>query len=225
MRPPSFSPAIVRLRVTPDAARDEQSMPPRPRGSRRPHTDGVVANVRRLVEETTLTYRQIAARTGASAAIISRWTNIGAWKRPPFAPRANDTVPAWRASAHLKRRLLATRLAALAERYVRELEDTPGVDVDKLGQALELAKMAKLAAMRRTRRRTEAALWGEPMRPIVELCAAGVDLHRAPRPAIEDFLAYRAKPREDEKPPRSRGRATAKHLKEAWRHARMLETE
>jgi hypothetical protein len=63
------------------------------------------------------------------------------------------------------------------------------------------------------------------MRPIAELCAAGVDLHRAPRPAIEDFLAHRAEPREDEKPPHWRGRATARHLKEAWRHARMLETE
>jgi hypothetical protein len=33
--------------------------------------------------------------------------------------------------------------------------------------------MARLAAMRGTPRRTEAALWGEPMRPIAELCAAG----------------------------------------------------
>jgi len=197
-------------------------MPPRPRGSRWPHTDGVVANVRRLIEQSTLTYRQIAARTGASASIISRWVQIGSWKRPPFAPRANDTVPAARASAHLKRRMLSRRLTALAERYVRELEETPAIDLAKLGQALELMKMAKLAAMRRTARRTEAIVWGEPTRPIAELCAAGVDLHRAPRPAVEDFLENRATPPEDEKPPRSRGR---RGLTRAQRHARMLERE
>jgi len=197
-------------------------MPPRPRGSRRPHTDGVVANVRRLIEQTTLTYRQIAARTGASASIISRWTQIGAWKRPPFAPRCFDRVPTWRASAHLKRRMLSRRLTALAERYVRELEETPTIDLDKLGEALALMKMAKLAAMRRTPRRTEAALWGEPMRPIAELCAAGVDLSRAPRAAVEDFLAHRVTPPEDEKPPRSRGR---RGFTRAQRHRLMLERE
>ena len=50
-------------------------MPPRPRGTRRPHTDAMVAAVRRLIEETTLSYHQIAARTGVSPASISRWMN------------------------------------------------------------------------------------------------------------------------------------------------------
>jgi len=58
------------------------------------------------------------------------------------------------------------------EHHVRELEETPGADLDKLGQALELAKMAKLAAMRRTPRRAEAAFWGEPMRPVSHARAA-----------------------------------------------------
>jgi hypothetical protein len=226
MRPPVFSPPIVRLSVRPDPAPEEGAMvAPRPRGSRRPHTDGTVAAVRRLIEETALTYDRIAARTGASPACISRWMRDGAWKRPPFAPRATDTVPTARASAYLKRRMLSLRLTALAERYVGELEATPGVDLAKLGQALELMKMAKLAAMRRTPRRTEATMWGEPMRPIAELCAAGVDLRRAPRAAIADFLQNRATPPEDEKPPRSRGMSTPKYLREARRHARMLERE
>jgi hypothetical protein len=198
---------------------------PRPRGSRRPHTDRTVAAVRALIEETTLTYGRIAARTGASPACISRWMRDGAWKRPPFAPRATDTVPTARASAYLKRRMLSRRLTALAERYVRELEETPAIDLDKLGQALELWKMAKLAAMRRTPRRTAAVVWGEPMRPIAELCAAGVDLHRAPREAIQDFLEHRAEPREEDKPPRSRGMTTPKYLKRARLHARMLERD
>jgi hypothetical protein len=226
MRPPIFSPSIVRLGGRPKPAPDEGAMvAPRPRGSRRPHTDRTVVAVRRLIEESTLTYHQIAARTGASPACISRWMRDGAWKRPPFAPRATDTVPTARASAYLKRRKLSLRLSALAERYVRKLEETPGVNLDKLGEALELMKMAKLAAMRRRPRRTEAALWGEPMRPIAELCAAGVDIRRAPREALKDFLENRALPPEKNRPPRSRGMSTAKHLKRAWQHARMLERE
>jgi len=85
--------------------------------------------------------------------------------------------------------------------------------------------MARLAAMRRTPRRVEAVVSGELMRPIVELCAVGVDLHRAPRAAVEDFLAHRAEPREEDKPPRSRGRGNARYFTRAQRHARMLEGE
>ncbi|HEV7881156.1 MAG TPA: hypothetical protein VGP39_24155, partial [Bradyrhizobium sp.] len=136
-----------------------------------------------------------------------------------------STVPTPRASAYLKRRMLATRLAALAERYVRELEETPAIDLDKLGQALELWKMARLATMSRTARRTEAVMWGEPMRPIAELCAAGVDLHRAPRDAVEDFVAHRVTPPEHERPPRSRGRGNARYFTRKQRHQRMMEGE
>ena len=37
----------------------------------------------------------------------------------------------------------AERLTALADRYVRELEEAPELDLDKLGQALELAEDGK----------------------------------------------------------------------------------
>ena len=84
--------------------------------------------MRRLIEETTLTYGEIAAKTGVGRASICRWTRDGGWQRPLFAPRATDTVPAARASAQLKRRTLAARLSALAERKIRELEETRGVD-------------------------------------------------------------------------------------------------
>jgi len=228
MRPPNFAPAIVRLRVTPDLAPDEQSMPPRPRGSRLPHTDGKVAKVRRLVEGTTLSYNQIAARTGVAPASISRWTRDGSWKRPLFAPRASDTVPTARASARLRRRMLGARLTALAERHIVELEAAPLVDADKLAEALELLKMAKLAGMGRRRRRKVPLVAGDggPMRPIGELCAADVDLHRAPRAAVEDFLANRAVPTEAEKPPkRTRpGRRYNRYKTDEW-HAWMMEKE
>src|SRR5436309_1970565 len=122
MRPPLFSPlARLRYRYDPEPEPDA-IVGPRPRGSRRPHTDGRVGHVRRLIEETTLTYGDIAKRTGVGRASICRWTRDGGWKRPLFAPRATDTVPTWRASAKLKRRTLAARLTALAERHIAELE-------------------------------------------------------------------------------------------------------
>jgi hypothetical protein len=205
--------------------------PPRTRGSRRPHADAKVAQVRRLIEETELTYGEIAAKSGVGRASICRWTRDGGWKRPAFAPRATDTVPRMRASARLKSRMLAARLFALAERAVRELEETPGVDLDKLAEALELMKMAKLATMGRRRRRRDTALaqgmairQGRPpreaMRPIAQLCAADVDLHRAPRPAIDDFLQNRDPPRDEHGPRRGRRRS-----KRRDHHAWMLRKE
>ena len=57
-----------------------------PRGSRRPHTDGKVAAVRRLVETTLFAYGEISARTGVGRASICRWTRDGAWE-PAFPAR------------------------------------------------------------------------------------------------------------------------------------------
>ena len=119
MRPPFYSP-IGRIGVRPD--RPDAVVGPRQRGSRRPHTDAAVAAVRDLVEGSVLTYGEIAARTGVGRASICRWTRDGGWKRPLFAPRATDTVPSARAGARLKARTLSLRLAALAERHIRELE-------------------------------------------------------------------------------------------------------
>ena len=225
MRPPVFAPSVIRLSGRPRPEPDESAprVSRRPRGS--PHTDGTVAAVRKLIEESTLTYGEIAARTGTSPASISRWMKTGSWKRPLFAPRSMASVPTPRASVRFKHRELAARLTALADRYVRELEETPEVDLDKLGQALELMKMARLAMMRRTPRRAEAMMLGELMRPIDELCAIGVDLHRAPRPAVDDFLENRAEPRKEDLPPRSRGRGNARYLTREQRHRRMLERE
>ena len=196
MWPPSFAPAILRLN-----GRAQQY------GKGRPYSEGAVNEVRALIEGTTLTYHQIAKRTGASPASISRWMQAGGWKRPLFAPRSMLTVPTPRATDYNRHRMLGRRLAVLADRYVRELEETPGVDLDKLAEALALAQMAKLAAMRRTPRRAEAVTWGEPMRPIAELCAAGVDL-----------LACRARRvMTSSKTARSRARRTSRRVHAARR--------
>jgi hypothetical protein len=234
MRPSIFSP-IVRLSVRPD--RPDAAVAQRPRGSRRPHTDAKLAEVRRLIEDTPLTYGEIAARTGVGRASICRWTRDGGWQRHAFAPRATDTVPRARASAHLKRRKLAARLDALAERHIRELEDSACVDPAKLGEALELLKIAKLAARPRGRRRRRATTQAgpkayagapphEPVRPIMQLCTGDVDLGRAPRAAVEDFLAHREPPREEAGPRRSGrwGRRGRRFTSDSY-HAWMLENE
>jgi hypothetical protein len=224
---PRFYRSLVRLGVRPDKPGFVAG--PRTRGSRRPHADAKVAEVRRLIGETTQTYSEIAAKTGVGRASICRWTRDGQWQRPLFAPRATDTVPRARASARLKARTLAARLQALAERYIRELEETPGVDLDKLGEALELLKMAKLAARPRRRRRApgeaaaDAALetWEVGARTAMRtMRAAGVATERAPEEALEDFIASRAPPPEEPRP-RRRGRRFRSDEYHAW----MLERE
>jgi transcriptional regulator with XRE-family HTH domain len=215
----SHSP-VVRLGVRPD--RDDPAAIVGRHGPRQPHTDATVAAVRRLIEQSTLNYRQIAARTGVSINSISKWKRDGGWKRPPFAPRACDTIPAPRATAKLKRRMLGARLDALAERHVRELEASACVDPVKLGEALELLNMARLAAnpRRRPRRRPGEIAPEEASRPIAQLCVGGVDLSRAPRAAVEDFLANRERPPEKDLPPRGSRRSRR------WREqARMREKE
>jgi hypothetical protein len=217
-----FAPSVVRVRVEPD---DPQAIVGRrPRGSRRPHRDTTVAEVRRLVEQTELTYAEIAKKTGVACASICRWTRDGGWQRPAFAPRATDTVPTTRASAHLRRRTLAARLAVVAERAVRELEEMSTVDLEKLAEALELMKLAKLAA-RRCRRgksdKTSAAGLVEttPRETMKRLRAAGVDTMQAPGEALEDFVRSRA-PRPQRIPRSRRGRFSSREY-----HSWLLQRE
>jgi hypothetical protein len=194
-------PGFVRLRVTPD---EPAEGPPaiveqRPRGSRQPHTDVTVAKVRHLIEHTDLSYRQIETRTGASTCAISRWTRDFGWQRPPHAPRASDMVPDWRAGRRLKLRKLAGRLQSIAERYVRELEAAPRVDVETLMQALQVLKMARLEAMGGHRRRGPGGTWSGPATSgawaterdnairtaLKEMRRGGVDIDRAPKEALD----------------------------------------
>jgi len=203
---PLRSAATARLRlVTTDAAPDA-----RPKGSRRPYRDTTVSLIREFIETTPLTYAEIAAKTGVAPATICRWARDAGWKRHLFAPRATDTVPRERAGARLKLRTLAARIAAVAERYVRELEETPGVDLEKLAEALALLKMAKLTARQRLRLRRpsaaalqkrEARLLSEgrslgphatpALRLLGELRAAGIDLDTVPEAMIKDYIQSR----------------------------------
>jgi hypothetical protein len=206
-------PAVLRLQVEPDKPGDFVAF--RKRGSRRPHRDATVREVRRLVEQSTLSYGEISARTGVGRASICRWTRDQGWKRPLFAPRATDTVPSVRASARLKARMLGERLLALAERHVRELEAAEQVDVDKLVAALDVLKMARLAAMGRRRRRrvlsgtttgADRYARGQAVRnALKELHRGGVNVDRAPQEAVE-MVIDAALPPEDHPALRPRGR-------------------
>jgi hypothetical protein len=209
-------PIIRRVRVTPDRPEDFPQRAPR---TRRPHGEAQVAAVRHLIEHTELTYSEIAKRTGVGRASICRWTRDQKWVRPVFAPRATDTIPRARASAKLKRRTLAARLDALAERYVRELEADSSVDLDKLASALELAKMAKLAA--RPRKRIRGRMMPateEPARVLARLRAEGVNFDRAPDAAVKDFIDSHRQP-EDDRHFRARGTRSRRKRE----HARLLE--
>jgi transcriptional regulator with XRE-family HTH domain len=151
MRFPLF-PSPIRVidssmeRLAPAAVDDGPPPVPggRPKGCKRLHTNATVATVRGLIEQTTLTYKQIAAKTGVSAGTVGRWARDGGWPRHPFAPRASDTVPTARAGRRLKLRMLGTRLHRLAERCVEELWQAPSVDLDRLIEAMQVLKMARL---------------------------------------------------------------------------------
>ena len=207
-----FRTTTGRLRVEPDDP--DAVVGPRPVGkngkaSRRPHTDAKVRQVRDLIQNSTLTYGAIARQTGVGRASICRWTRDQGWVRPVFAPRATDTIPRVRAGQKLKLRLLAERLRALAERYVRELEDAPALDADRLMQALTVLKMARLEAMGRRRRRKwlsetlTGAQWEARdvavRRALTDMRRGGVDLDRIPQDAL-DLLTHAHTPPEDDHP-------------------------
>ena len=86
---PHIPPVLTRLRVKPD---EPAEGPPAIVGRRKggPHTDATVEAVRRLIVGTTLSYREIALKTGVAKPNITNWVRDGGWQRPPFAPRAND---------------------------------------------------------------------------------------------------------------------------------------
>jgi hypothetical protein len=200
----------------------------------RPHRNATVAKVRKLIETTPLTYPEIATRAGVSTATVCRWKRDAGWKRHLFAPRATDAVPRERAGVRLKLRTLAARLLTLTDRAVRVLEETPGVDVRKLGEAVALYRMAKLATMPRQRGRYRAPPRREwdpdverpdqrdfhaelprpgmarGLRVCAELQAAGVDLDYAPEEAVIDYIKSTAY-EEPALRPRRRSRAKKKN--------------
>jgi uncharacterized protein YerC len=216
-KPADVPPAIIQARL--------------PR-SRRPHADMTYAEVRELIEHTALTYEQIKAKTGVNTATISCWARDGGWARPLEAPRSSDRLPTFRARRRLKLRKLAGRLQWLAEHNVRQLEAAPGVDLDRLIQALQVLRMARLEA---TGNRRRGPLFGPPLTgreyydreqairtALKGMRRGGVDLDRAPQAALDLVLEAHA-PMEDSpalRDPRPRSRSDPEHAKLLWPHGR-----
>jgi hypothetical protein len=222
-----LSSGLVRLRVTPDEpVEGPPAIAQRPPGSRGPHTDVTVAKVRHLIENTALSYKEIAAKTGVSRYSICCWTRDGKWVRPLDAPRASDRVPTHRASRRLKLRKLADRLQALAEHYVRQLEETPDVDLDRLTQALQVLRMARLEVRGNRGRRgpfvgaTFSGAWATERDNAIrtalkEMRRGGVDLDRAPKQAL-DLVIEANTPVEDDPALRPRGSGSRRNRQHAW---------
>jgi hypothetical protein len=218
---------LVRLRVTPDEpAEGPPAIAQRPPGSRGPHTDMTVAKVRHLIEHTALSYSKIAAQTGVSRYSIYCWARDGKWVRPLDAPRASDQVPTHRASRRLKLRKLADRLQTLAENYVCELEQTRGVDLDRLTQALQVLRMARLEVRGNRGRRgpwigpAVSGAWKAERDKAIstalkEMRRGGVDLDRAPKEAL-DLVIEANTPREDFPEVRPKGKHSRRNRQHAW---------
>jgi hypothetical protein len=205
-------------RLAPTAVDDGPPPVPggRPKGCKRLHTNATVAAVRRLIEQTTLSHAQIAAKTGVSKGIVTRWARDGGWQRHPFAPRASDTVPTARASRRLKLRMLGAKLHALAERCAQELWNSPSVDLDRLIQAMQVLKMARLETMgnRRPRRVIDAPArtgqdWidrDDAIRKVLkEMRRGGVNIDRIPDEAMALLEDAHTPPERDHPALRPRG--------------------
>ena len=113
---------------------------------------------------------------------------------------AYPTIAAlWRIGPALKLTLLTGRLVAIAERRVRELEQTPDADPDQLVQALQVVKMARVALQGNRRRKLligkartgfEVMEEDEAIRAAIkEMQRGGVEIDRAPREALDLVIA------------------------------------
>lgn len=218
------TPPLTRLRVTPDEPAEGSTVagPPavqasdRPKGTRRPHPDSSVRAVRHLVETTTLTFAQIQARTGVNHSTITLWKRNQGWTRPAFAARHSYDVPLWRAGPRQKMAALTGRLVAIAERMVRELEEKPDTDIDKLMRAMEALKMARLEARTRNRHwpvigpsRTGREVLNEQeaiRAALKEMRRGGVDIDRAPKEALDLVIDANLPVDEDHPALRPRGK-------------------
>ena len=128
---------------------------PEARGNpaRRPHGAATLEAVRQLVETTPLSFREIARRTGASAATVSRNARRHGWTRPGAGFPIEHYTPEGRRT--LRRGALAERLIAQAEHLVFQAEMNP-TGSRQLQHAMRLIRAARQldAEERAARRRT-----------------------------------------------------------------------
>ncbi len=105
-----------------------------------PHPASTIDQVRDLVHQTTLSYREIARRTGVSAATISRRARANGWYRPASTFPDEHYTPEGRRI--LRRRALAELLMRQAERHAEQLAWDPQVKPAAVLAAIRLARAA-----------------------------------------------------------------------------------
>ncbi len=164
-------------------------------GRGRSFPDSTVRRVRHLLETTTLSQMEIARRTGVKQATISVWSRHNRWMRPLGAPLNPAIASLWRIGPAMKLSLLTGRLVEIAERMTRELEENPDTDIDKLMQALQAVRMARVTLQGNRRRKLligRARTGFEVMKEddairaaLKEMRRGGVDLDRAPKEALD----------------------------------------
>jgi len=103
------------------------------------------------VERTTLPFRTVAARTGVSAATVSRHARKGGWTRPgeAFGPEHYSAE----GRRILRRRAFAERLMAMAERCLDQVGTDPRTTPAAVAKALRLPRRQ---GVRRARPAAEA---------------------------------------------------------------------
>lgn len=113
-------------------------------GQGQPYDDDVVALARELVEGTTLTQKEIAARIGVSQMSICRWARAGRWRRPFGAARpVDERGSSWSALERYEARTAPWRRLDEAERLLDALEREGGGGLDGVERALELLLEAR----------------------------------------------------------------------------------
>lgn len=112
-----------------------------PKRSRsKPHDPASLAEVRRLIETSALSYRAIARITGVPRATISRHVLDGGWIRPQ-----GGDVPPFSAEAERRARrgLLAERVLRAAEDLVRRVELDPSATPAAFTRAVRILALAQ----------------------------------------------------------------------------------
>ena len=103
---------------------------------------GMIEAMRKLVERTRWSYRQIGAELGVSAATVSRYARQEGWQRPAAPPAPAQSSDA-DATAHPadRRERITQKLWSLAERHAEILETQP---IERAQRALQpLARLTR----------------------------------------------------------------------------------
>lgn len=114
---------------------------PEPNPRRRPHGAATIEAIGRLVTTTTLPLREIARRTGASLATVSRKARRHGWLRPDSGyPEETITAAGQRAA---RRAEIVETILAQADELLFRREMNPNAKLRQLTAAARLVRLAR----------------------------------------------------------------------------------